>query len=79
MITPKFTLREISPAETIARWNNRNTHSFLNIDPRYLSGRRGFVCGNPSCEGLYRLKSINMAYLLIFKPAQKILLDTVIP
>lgn len=59
MITPKFTLREISPAETIARWNNRNTHSFLNIDPRYLSGRRGFVCGNPSCEGIYRLNGLN--------------------
>jgi hypothetical protein len=55
----RFTLREISQAETIERWNNRNTHELMNIDPRYLSGNRGFVCENSSCVGLYRLGSIN--------------------
>lgn len=59
IVNQRFSLREISQAEYIERWNNRNTHEFLNIDPPYFSGNRGFVCNNSACEGLYRLDSIH--------------------
>ena len=55
----RFTLREINNAEAAQRWNNRNTHEFLNINPRLLRGSRSFVCDNNACEGLYFLDNEN--------------------
>ncbi|MGH9926168.1 MAG: hypothetical protein ACRD5B_12415 [Nitrososphaeraceae archaeon] len=68
----KFNLREITQTEAAERWNNRNTHEFLDIDPKYLSGSRRFVCDNNACEGLYFLDSIyeqpeNCAYCALSK------------